>query len=397
MSEQARSRIRVLELRSVRGTGGGPEKTIVLGTAGTARDRFEITVCYIRDARDDVFAIDEWAKRAGIAYVEITERHSFDPAIWPALRALVRDRQIDIVHAHDYKTNLLARLVGRAERVIPLSTVHGWTGHSWRERRVYYPLDKRVLAGFPHLIAVSEDIRSELVRAGAPPERVTMILNGIDPTLFTRHRDAGPAMRRTLGVPEQSLVIGDIGRLEPQKRFDLLIDTFATLRTTFPQAHLVIVGDGSLRETLAAQLRRLGLEAHVTMTGHRSDIARVHDAFDLFVQASDYEGTPNSVLEAMALETPIVATDVGGTRDLARPGVEALIVPANDGAALAQAITAALRDAAGARTRADAARRRVETDLSFTRRMARVEAIYEQLIAERESTGRVAQRSGALR
>lgn len=377
------SRIRVLEMRSVRGTGGGPEKTILLGTAQTRRDRFDITVCYLRDARDRVFAIDDWARSVGIPYVEVLERHSLDPRVWPALRRLIRERRIDIVHAHEYKTDALAWLLGRVEDVIPLATVHGWTGHSWRERRVYYPIDKRLLARFPHLIAVSEEIRSALVHAGARPEAVTTILNAIDPSLFRCDRSAGPAMRRSLGLPLDATVMGAVGRLEPQKRFDLLLDVFASLRTTFRDLHLVIVGDGSLYGALTTQAGAMGLADRVTFTGHRQDVARLHDAFDLFVQSSDYEGTPNAVLEAMALETPIVATDVGGTRDIARPDIEALIVPPGDGAALGQAIGSALADLPGARARADAARQRVETDLSFARRVARVEAIYERLIDER--------------
>ena len=130
----------------------------------SSRDRFEVTVCYIRDERDEVFAIDEWARTVGIPYVEVRERHSFDPRVWPALRRVVADRAIDIVHAHDYKTNLLAWLLGLATPAVPLSTVHGWTGHSWKERRVYYPADKRVLPRFPQLVAVSEEIRQELSR-----------------------------------------------------------------------------------------------------------------------------------------------------------------------------------------------------------------------------------------
>ncbi len=390
-------RIRVLELRSVRGTGGGPEKTILLGTAATRRDRFDITVCYIRDVRDQVFAIDDWARSVGIPYVEVRERHSLDPRVWPALRALVRERDIDIVHAHEYKTDVLAWLLGRTERVIPLATVHGWTGHSWRERRVYYPLDKRVLAGFPHLIAVSGEIRSQLIQSGARPERVTTILNAIDPKLFRRQRDGGPAMRRALGLPATAFVIGAVGRLEPQKRFDLLLEVFARLRaggggTTHP-LHLVIVGDGSLRAALDAQVATLGIGESVTLTGHRTDIARVHDAFDLFVQSSDYEGTPNAVLEAMALESPIVATDVGGTREIARPNEEGLIVPPSNAEALARAITAAIEDPEGLRARADAARRRVEGDLSFARRVARVEEIYERLVEQRATRPR--QHAGA--
>lgn len=389
--------IRVLEIRSVRGTGGGPEKTILLGTAQTRRDRFHVTVCYLRDARDSVFAIDAWARSLDVSYVEICERSSFDPKVWPALRALVRQYNIDIVHAHEYKTDLLALLLARAEGVLPLATVHGWTGHSWKERRVYYPVDKRVLARFPHLIAVSEDIRGELMRAGARPSAVTTILNAIDPALFRRDRDNTAAMRASLGIADDRIVLGAVGRLEPQKRFDLLLQAFAQLRASTPALHLVIVGDGSLSGELSRLVTALQVTDHVTLTGHRTDIARLHDAFDVFVQSSDYEGTPNSVLEAMALESPIVATDAGGTRDIARPDREALIVPSGDPRALAAAIQAAVDNPAAARARADAARRRVEGELSFTRRVTRVEEIYERLIAEHGAATRARHHLGVPR
>src|SRR5687767_6349270 len=118
--------INVLELRSVRGTGGGPEKTIMLGAAQSP-PHIKVTVCYVRDVRDAVFRLDERAAGFNIDYVEILERSSFDRGIWAPLRRLVRERSIDIVHAHEYKTNLLALLLAECERVIPLSTVHGWT------------------------------------------------------------------------------------------------------------------------------------------------------------------------------------------------------------------------------------------------------------------------------
>ncbi len=126
--------ISVLELRSVRGTGGGPEKTILLGAALADRTRFAITVCYLRDERDRVFQVDRRPETEGLDYVEIAERHSLDRSVWPRLCGLVRERHIGIVHAHDYKTDLLAWLLSRRANVRALATVHGWTGHSTRER-----------------------------------------------------------------------------------------------------------------------------------------------------------------------------------------------------------------------------------------------------------------------
>jgi glycosyltransferase involved in cell wall biosynthesis len=373
--------IRVLELRSVRGTGGGPEKTIMLGAAQTDRDVIDVTVCYIRDARDAAFRLDERAAALGIDYVEIAERHSVDPGIWPQLRSLVRERQIDIVHAHEYKTDLLALLLGQFERVIPLATAHGWTGHSRRERALYYPIDRRLLARFPRLIAVSSDIRRQLLACGAQPDRVEVILNGIDPDRFRRRPDRESAARAALGWQPHHFVVGSVGRLEPQKRFDLLIDAVAQVHRVQPNVRLVIAGAGSERTALADKAARLLPPGVCVLLGHTDDVAGVHHGIDLFVQSSGYEGTPNVVLEAMAFETPIVATDVGGTRDVAQHLEHALIVPPGTADLLAQAMLLVFADRDGARRRATAARERVEGQLSFASRMRAVERVYRELVA----------------
>jgi glycosyltransferase involved in cell wall biosynthesis len=388
--------IRVLELRSVRGTGGGPEKTILLGTARTDTERFAITVCYLRDRRDDVFSID--AKAAGLAvdYVEIVESHSFDPSILARLRRLVRDRTIDIVHAHDYKTDMLALLLAKFEGVTPLSTVHGWTGQSWRERWLYYPADKWMLGFFPRLIAVSTDVKNELVAHGASPESVSVVLNGIDHKAFRQDAARRRQIRRDLGLSDSDVVVGAVGRLERQKRFDVLVDAFAAARATEPHLKLLIVGDGSLKSALADQVGRLGLDGPCRLLGHRTDIVDLHHAFDLFVQSSDYEGTPNAVLEAMALETPIVATDAGGTAEIVRDGVDGLIVPQGDRARLRGAMVAVLSDRSAAAARVASARRRVETDLSFETRMRTVETIYTEIFQSGRHASRVAALSARI-
>jgi glycosyltransferase involved in cell wall biosynthesis len=375
---------RVLELRSVRGTGGGPEKTILFGAARHDRERFAITVCYIRDLRDDVFGIDVRAESLDLDYVEVRERHSFDVGIWPQLVTLVRTKGIDIIHGHDHKTNLLAWLVARKTGTIALATAHGWTGHSARERYLYYPIDRQVLRRLPRVIAVSSEVRDTLVRSGADAARITVVLNGIDPGAFHRSQTTRDRMRRELGISADDVLIGGVGRLEGQKRFDLLLEAFAAIRPAHPNARLMIVGDGSLRGMLEATAERLGVTRACLFVGHRLDIANLHCACDVFVQSSEYEGTPNAVLEAMAMETPLVATDVGGTRELAFDRVHGLIVPPHDVPALERAMSTALADPVAARARATAARTRVEHDLSFAERTRRLEAIYDELVADRD-------------
>ncbi len=383
--------VRVLELRSVWGTGGGPEKTILLSAAQTNRDLVEVTVSYIRDQRDRVFALDRRAAEIGVDYAEVSERHSFDPAIWSQLRRILRDRRIDIVHAHEYKTDFLAWLLHRRTGVIPLSTVHGWSGYSSRERLVYYPLDKRLLARFPCVIAVSSNIKRELVRCGAAPERVEVVLNAIDTSVFRNIPERHQAMRREIDLSDGDFVLGAVGRLEREKRFDLLIEAFAQLAATETAARLVLVGDGSLRGDLQSLATRLGVSTACRFLGHRHDIPDLYQAFDVLVQSSETEGTPNAVLEAMATETPLVATDVGGTRELARPGLDGLIVPKHDVAALRDAVASVLTDPAAARQRALSARNRAEGELSFLARTRHLENVYLRLVGDHRGATREAE------
>ncbi|MBY0496294.1 MAG: glycosyltransferase [Cyanobacteria bacterium] len=373
--------VRVLELRSVRGTGGGPEKTILMGAAMADPSSTHVTVCYIRDRRDGIFGIDTRAHDAHVDYVEVTERHSFDPQVWSKLRRLIADRQIDLVHAHEYKTDLLALMLSKSCGVAALATVHGWTGHSPRERYLYYPADKKVLAKFPRLIAVSTDIANELIAHGAPAERVTTVLNAIDARAFRRDASKVADARARLHLQPDQIAIGAVGRLEPQKRFDLLLDAFAPLYRRNPKLHLIIAGDGSLREALDRQRRALDVTDGVTMTGHLTDVVSLHHALNLFVQSSDYEGTPNSVLEAMAMETPIVATEAGGTAELVHDGVHGRIVPIGRGDKLMHAISAAMLDRSATRRMMIRARQRVENELSFETRCRKVERIYQELAA----------------
>lgn len=376
-------RVRVLELRSVRGTGGGPEKTILAGAARADRSRFDVIVCYLRDARDAVFSVDDYARRMGVRYHEVVERSSFDLSAWRELQRLVRHEAVDIVHAHEYKTDLIAWWLARQEACVPLATVHGWTGHSTRERLVYYPIDKRLLARFPRAIAVSNDIRDVLLRAGAKPERVVTVLNGIDADVFRRRRAEELRLRAAYGVRPGELVIGSVGRLEPQKRFDLLIEALAGVRERLADrtVTLMIAGEGSQRESLAQAIAQRNLSGACRLIGHHSDVISLHHAFDLFVQSSDYEGTPNAVLEAMALETPVVATDAGGTRELLRPDLDGTVVPCRDVGALVDAIARTLKDPAATARRMASARSRVEGALSFEARTRRVEGIYAELAA----------------
>ena len=268
---------RVLELRSVRGTGGGPEKTILLGAARHDRDRFAITVCYLRDARDDVFGIDERARAARTSTTSRSASATRSIAgIWPAAdSASSASAQIDIVHAHDYKTEPARAGCWRAPaRHRPLATAHGWTGHS-RAGAVASTTRSTTAAarGFRASIAVSSEIATSSSRRRATRIAITVLLNGIDPGGLPaqRRRERAACARRWASPPDD--VVDRRGR--PAGAAEAVRPAARRLRgargRADPRLRLVIVGDGSLRASAAgAQADGLGLGGACRFLGHRT-------------------------------------------------------------------------------------------------------------------------------
>ena len=314
-------------------------------------------------------------------YCEIRTRGPFDASVVRRLHEIVEERQIDLIHSHDYKTDALNWIVARRQRCGFLATAHGWTGRAVRERAFYYPLDRRILRRFPRVISVSSEITETLVRSGVAQNQITTLANGVDPEQFAPEPQRRASARQALGVDERDFVIGAVGRLERQKRFDLLIDAVASIRRQYPDGVLLIAGDGSLRNQLQKHIDRLGVAPHCRLIGHVAKIKNFYQALDLFVQSSDYEGTPNVVLEAMAMRVPVIATLAGGTSDVMRHETDGMAVQTGSSEGLAKAINAARQDWDKTLSRVATARRRVETELSFAARNERLESVYRSLVA----------------
>jgi glycosyltransferase involved in cell wall biosynthesis len=161
--------------------------------------------------------------------------------------------------------------------------------------------------------------------------------NGVDAEVVQAQR-TGKDMRTSFGIGANVPLFGTVARISPQKGLPYLVQAMAHVRSALPNAQLLIVGKGEKTDELRAQIVELGLENCITLLGARTDVMDIVDALDVFVLPSLWEGLPTVVLEAMLLATPVVATDVPGTRDLILDGQTGLLVPARDPDALAKAM-----------------------------------------------------------
>ena len=263
---------------------------------------------------------------------------------------------------------------------MPIATAHGWPVRTLRERLVYYPADRRLLRRFAQVFAVSDDLRDRLVAKRAASSNVETLHNAVDVEVFRPDPESRARVRREWGVGDDARVIGSLGRLDPEKRPDLLIEAFAAVAAACSEARLVVAGAGARGGRLEVAARRLGVLDRCRLLGYRADVEDVLRGFDVFVQASDSEGSPYSLLEAMASGIPVVATAVGGTPALVRDGVDGLLVEPSDARALARAIEETLRSPAEAARRAEAARARVSAERSLRGRQERMARHYRRLL-----------------
>lgn len=305
-------------------------------------------------------------------------RSKFDPRAISDIARLVRERRIDVLHVHGYAAADFGRLAARITGAKLVLHEH------FADPRMpsYQALADRLLAGFTDAaIAVSGSTRDFLVRQRhVPAGKVRLIWNGAPLDEFAPvARERALGVRRELGLPEDALVIGAIGRLNEQKGHRYLLDA---ARSVFARsdAWLLIAGDGDLMQPLRAQAAELGIAGRVVFAGHRADVPELLGAIDVFAISSNYEGTPLTLFEAMAAGKPIVSTAVDGCREVLEDGRNGLLVTVRDSSGLAEALLRMLQDAA-LRARLAAVAREDSKRYDVAECVRQMEALYDELMA----------------
>ncbi len=277
---------------------------------------------------------------AGIETTSCLDKNIFDIGALFRLRKCIAGFKPDLIHSFLFHANFLCRLAAPMAGVHPrqliceIQTVEierPW--HLWLDRWTHR-LCRIEIGNSPSVI---HHLR---IAAKIPPHKLHLIPGGIDTQRFS---DAVPIPRSQLGIPDDVPLLIWTGRLDPVKGLDDLLQAVADPQLS-PHIHLLLVGDGAIKNHLERQITTLKLERRVHLPGVRKDIPELLKAVDVFVFPSFTEGLPNAVLEAMAAALPIVATDVPGNHDLLQNEQTALLVPPHDPAALAHAIHRIISD-----------------------------------------------------
>jgi glycosyltransferase involved in cell wall biosynthesis len=299
-------------------------------------------------------------------------------AVVPLARFL-REQRTDVVHNYLLRANAIGSIAARLARVpVVLCSKRGC-----HERRGLELALARVGNWLADRITVNAEAVREFVHANerCPKEKMVVIPSGVDTDRFRPL--TGDGFKARLGLPQDRRVIGVVTRMRVRKGVEEFIRAVGRVRQAHPDVHAVIVGEVDLDDSLQALVSSLGLQNHLSLLGRRSDMPDVYAAFDVFVLSSHDEGMSNAILEAMAMEKAVVATDVGGTGEVVRHGHTGLLVPPKDPEALAAAINEMLAQPARAGEMGRLGRRIVEDRFSAHAMVRQMEQLYLDLVAER--------------
>lgn len=350
---------------------GGTEKQLVEMVQRLDRRCFEPLIVCIRPS-DPLFEAGAGAEVLEVPVPRLVSAGALQALF--GLARMLRRRRVDVVQTYFIDATLvgvIAAKLARVPRVIASRRDLGF----WQNRRTRRALGI-VNRWVDRFWVNSRSVGRHVQRLeGIDGERIDVIPNGIDTTLFQRPRP-GPAAGG--GGP----VVGIVANLNrPVKRVDLFIRAAALVAARMPSARFRIVGEGGLRPELESLARDLGLEARLSFLGSRSDVASVAGAFDVGVLCSDSEGFSNSILEYHALGVPVVATDVGGNPEIVENGVDGFLVPPGDHEALARRLETLLADSS---LREGMGRRGVEKiarHYAWPARIDEIEEYYQSLFA----------------
>ncbi|MFH1097642.1 MAG: glycosyltransferase family 4 protein [Candidatus Desantisbacteria bacterium] len=381
-------KINIMEFRSTQATGSGPDKTILLSAKQHDKERFNIKVVYLKSADDVEFKITEMAKDMNLDFIEVNERGKIDFKALVYLNRIIKKYNIDILHTHEYKTNILGWFLGKINKnLILLTTAHGWVDVrvSLIRHKCYNWLDFYAIKMFDRVIAVCESNKNKLIKRGVLENKITVIHNAIDIDEWRRY-EGREDIRRELSLKEDTPLVGAIGRISPEKGLDTLLEAVVLVIKEIPEVKFLIVGKEYRKQEenkLKSYAKHLGIEKNVIFLGQKSDTKNIYNSLDVFALPSLTEGLANTLLESQAMEIPVVATDVGGNGEVITNEINGFLLQPQDALGLSEKIIYLLKNKDVAREMGKQGRQIICERFSFKARLERIEKLYVELIEER--------------
>lgn len=296
---------------------------------------------------------------------------------------IIKKGSFDIIHTHSSKAGFIGRIAAKLNDVpLVIHTVHGFPFNDFMffiKKHFFIYIEKLLSKWTDALITVSNLNKQKIIDLKISEEsKIHNIYSGIDLNLFEYKKDL--SFRKKINISNEKILIGSVGRLSYQKDPMIMVDAFKIISDRFPNAHLVLIGDGILMGAIVERLNELNLNEKVHLTGNISSPWEVYRSLDLFIMSSIYEGLGRSITEAMCCGVPVVCTAVEGVPEIVKDGITGLLVMPKDIEGLARSIIECLENMEDAKKRALEGQKFVNDNFSVIKMVEDIDNLYRELI-----------------
>jgi len=355
----------------------GAERWVLALANNVDRQRVTCDLAVTRESEhQDLTVAEVYPQAVGeVHYLDMAGR--FDLRVVRQLVSVIQRRQIDVIHTHGYKSDILGLLAAKKAGIRCVSTPHGFSGKVGFKLATFIRIGTHMLRYFDAVAPLSEELAADMGRFKVPESKTRFIRNGVDLTEI----DAAMQNLPPSDAQQISKHIGYIGQMIPRKGLPDLLDAFDRLYATDPTVKLKMLGDGSQRAELEEQAASLKSASAIEFLGFRSDRLALLSQFDLFVMTSSLEGIPRCLMEAMAVGVPIVAYDIPGVDQLVQHGETGLLAPLGDVNALVNCCNQVLTNPELAQHMAAKARTLIDHRFSAARMAREYESLFLELVS----------------
>jgi glycosyltransferase involved in cell wall biosynthesis len=357
---------------------GGAENLLLNICRKMDKKNFNILVGYIYGP----CTLANQFRRTGVRLVDLSRRSKIDPLLLFKLFFLIRKERIQIVHTHLVHASIAGRIAAKLAGMKSIVTTRHY-GYYHKEKSLINWIERKTAVFNSNFIAISKAVKEYMNnREKYKPEKITVIYNAVDLSLFDS--EAPVIISRN----NDDFLIGSVGRLHPSKGYDTLLKSMPQVIKEFPSAKLIIIGDGIQRKYLEGVCYDLGISEQVIFLGRKTsrEVIDFLKKIDIFVLASNWEGFGLALLEAMACAKPVVATNVGGIREIVDAGETGFLVPPRHPQKLAENIIRLCKDSKLSETMGKRGRQKVEKLFSIHNMISRLTTLYQKSLASRETS-----------
>lgn len=329
--------------------------------------------------------LSEDARKMGIPITVFPMANIVDWRVIPPLRKMIKEEEYQIVHTHGIRANFIGRIAARRTSAHIITTIYSFPKEDYKnilKRTFYPPIDRLTVKLADRLIVVSNGLKERLVEVKYAPEEKFRVVHCSLDLEKTRPSKTRAQMRKELGIPNNAPSCGMLARLVHVKNPFLLLEVAQKVTEEIPEARFFLVGDGPYFEDLQKETIRRGLQDSVKFTGYRKDPLDIVEALDVIVLTSFSEGLPVTLLEAMALRKPVVATRVGGVPEVVKEGITGFLVPSGDSEGFSRALISLLKNPELMKEMGERGRKWVEENFSLPIMAEKTDKVYSEVLEE---------------